>query len=61
MVPSKKINTKTHTIAKGNVLFISSLFWVDVVENGVRGLPPITTIFFARRNFNSQGKKRESI
>jgi len=60
MVPSKKINTKTHTIAKGNVLFISSLFWVDVVENGVRGLPPITTIFLPE-GISTHRAKRERV
>jgi ribosome biogenesis GTPase YqeH len=58
MVPSKKITTKTYTIAKGNVLFISSLFWVDILENGVRGLPPIMTVFLPE-GISTHRAKRE--
>jgi hypothetical protein len=45
MIPSKKLLTKTFTVNKRNVLFVSGLFWIRVLENGVRDLPPIMTLF----------------
>ncbi|PNR96716.1 GTPase [Petrotoga sp. 9PWA.NaAc.5.4] len=45
MIPSKKIISKTFTVNKGNVLFISGLFWIKVIENGINDLPPIMTVF----------------
>lgn len=45
MVPSKKIRNKTFTVNEKNVLFISGLFWLKVLKNGVNNLPPIITVF----------------
>jgi len=57
MVPDKKINTKTFTVAKGNVLFVSGLFWIKVIENGVKGLPPIITVFVPEGISTHRAKK----
>ncbi|PNR97657.1 hypothetical protein C8D75_0450 [Petrotoga olearia] len=45
MIPSKKIRNKTFTVKEKNVLFISGLFWLKVLKNGVNNLPPIITVF----------------
>ncbi|PNR98484.1 ribosome biogenesis GTPase YqeH [Petrotoga miotherma DSM 10691] len=45
MIPSKKIKIKTFTVNEKNVLFISGLFWLKVLKNGVNNLPPIITVF----------------
>jgi len=45
MIPSKKIIHKTFTVKEKNVLFISGLFWLKVLQNGINNLPPIMTVF----------------